>query len=83
VIRQATIAGVRVTLQARALGGLGWTWSFQAEGHAEIPNTGALVDNEEVAFSTALAGALLQLARTSAMRVRNDPKPCPPRAPDV
>lgn len=74
MIRERRIDGVRVILQARAIGGLGWTWCFEVEGQAEVRNEGPLEPSEEAAFDAALAAASMRVARWASTRDRQSPQ---------
>lgn len=57
MIREIILQGIRVTLEARAMGGLGWTWCYQIGGGEPVRNLGRLVGTETEAFEKALAAA--------------------------
>jgi hypothetical protein len=61
MVRRELINGVEVVVEARAVGGLGWTWSYYPEKGSGRSNTGRLLTTEAEAFDIAIAEAKQQL----------------------
>lgn len=57
MIREVVLKGIRVTLEARPIGGLGWSWTYQLGGGEPVRNLGRLAGSESEAFDKALAAA--------------------------
>ena len=49
--------GIAVHIYIRAIGGLGWTWSYEAEGHQLVQNEGNLAASEAAAYDAAISAA--------------------------
>ena len=65
MVRRETVGGVELVIEARAIGGLGWTWSYcreNPETGAGASNTGWLLPCEDAAFEAARAAAIAALA---------------------
>ncbi|RYF66037.1 MAG: hypothetical protein EOO29_39465 [Comamonadaceae bacterium] len=57
MVLKEVIAGVEVVIEVRAVGGLGWTWSYYPEQGAVGHNTGRLLRTEQEAALAAQAAA--------------------------
>lgn len=63
-LREEGINGISIVIQVRAVGLLGWTWSYvPAKGMPES-HSGPLLGNEEAAFASALCGAQRTIGAT-------------------
>lgn len=57
MVRREQVRDVTVVIEARPVGGLGWTWSFYPESGEAGSNKGKLLLTEEKAYAAALAEA--------------------------
>jgi hypothetical protein len=57
MVRKETINGIEVVLEARPVGGLGWTWAYYPENGQGRSNSGRLLQSEEDAYKHAVAEA--------------------------
>lgn len=64
VIKKVVVQGTRITLEARAIGGLGWTWCYQIGDREPVKNLGRLLGNEDDAFDAALSAAVAAMQDT-------------------
>jgi len=57
MVRRETVGDLEVVIEARAIGGLGWTWSYYPETGAGASNPGWLLPSEDAAFEAGRAAA--------------------------
>jgi hypothetical protein len=57
MVREERVHGVLAVIEARAVGALGWTWSYFPESGAAGSNNGRLLPSESASFEAALTGA--------------------------
>lgn len=57
MVRRETVGDVEVVMEARAVGGLGWTWSYHPSAGLGASNPGGLLPTEDAAFEAARAAA--------------------------
>jgi hypothetical protein len=66
--RRHVIGQRHIVVMARAVGGLGWTWSYLIDGLGELANSGRLLATEDEAFEAATAAAIRALKTVDLLR---------------
>jgi hypothetical protein len=61
MVRREVIGDFTVVLEARPVGGLGWTWAYYPDQGAGGINPAGLLHSEEEAFAAALSAARRKL----------------------
>jgi hypothetical protein len=61
VVRKDVMAGVEVVFEVRAVGTLGWTWTYYPESGPATANPGKLLASEEAALAHARAAAAMSI----------------------
>lgn len=62
MVRKEELGGVQVVFEVRAVGDLGWTWSYYPEQGAVAHNVGRLLATQDEALQRARAAAVQALA---------------------